>query len=250
MIKNTIAESLFTRQRDQGKLLFALIDVLCHINNNFKKIILIEFESESGIYSDLISSLDSPNCSCRKRVKSYLTKNWDRCFKKLKRVLSNDEIDKTATIEVFEFLKKFIDSYNNVVDDEEHQEIKNRIEVDSHDIITTDDVRSSPVVTVERLTDILNRFGTNIESFLNTLTSFHQDIVSRSSQELPKKGVMGLNFSEVMNLIPNIKTMSGIFVTIASNNYRSLFDYIEEHNCPYKGVSVHKEHDILHIFFY
>jgi hypothetical protein len=219
-------------EKRHGNLLLIILDIL-KSNLTLNRAILLEFESEERIYADLVSSLENPNCSCRTRVSSYFSKYTKKCWYKIRKLLESKECEDSKVVYVLNTIEGYLEQYNNPQEDveEKPETISKSSGEDTQNTKNFDQTNLLYLNEMNEIKDILLSISKNL--------SFG-----------PSQNVMGIKFHEIMNMLPSLDSIAGKFITISTINYQQLFDLIKEHNCSYKGVSIHKEKDILHLFFY
>jgi hypothetical protein len=55
--------------------LFGLFEELTHLSEEIKQSVIKSFEKIPEIYADIVSAIDSPNCTCRGRVANFFQEN-------------------------------------------------------------------------------------------------------------------------------------------------------------------------------
>lgn len=210
---NMISGVPFFDNKAYGNVAFIIISILTQ-DSFLKKKVLEVFASEEAVYPDLISSLENTNCSCKKRVVKFLI---ERFF--------SDFFDKIKSIFLYE--ECGTDKLNQI-----------------YNVISSNIKMENSKVSIENV-------NSNLQKIVPETKIVVQENTQKDTQDkdkpLPKN--IGINYVEIMNMLPNIESISGKFVTIAVWHYEPLFNALKLTNCKYNGVSIHKEGNVLHLFF-
>jgi hypothetical protein len=81
-----------TKNRIEGSFLFALFD-LYKDDAQIKAKVASLFEGDQEVYADVVSSQENPNCSCRGRFASFITRNFHKCYAYFEELFKTDLID-------------------------------------------------------------------------------------------------------------------------------------------------------------
>jgi hypothetical protein len=210
---NMIQGVPFFDNKKHGNVAFFIISILAQ-DSFLKKNILEVFESEEEVYPDLVSSLENSNCSCKKRVINFFEKKFfPDFFDKIKSFFLYEECGNDKLNQIYKMISNHVRMENS-----------NR----SNENVNSNLEKSVPETKIVEQED---------------KQEDKQDNIKRLPQNI------GINYVEIMNMLPNIESISGKFVTIAVWHYEPLFNALKLTNCKYNGVSIHKEGNVLHLFF-
>lgn len=96
-----------TKEYIKGDSLLKILVYLVEISDPVKNLVILNFEKVPEIYADVVSSINNPNCSCRNRVYSYFSSNFETCKKVFLEILQNNQILEND----LEAIKEMVESY-------------------------------------------------------------------------------------------------------------------------------------------
>jgi hypothetical protein len=106
-----------TKAYIRGESLFNVFIYLVETSESIKNLVVLDFEKIPEIYADIVSSINNPNCSCRNRVHSYFSSNFDACKNLFLELFQNNIISENDLETVKEMVESYIPQLNNRYED-------------------------------------------------------------------------------------------------------------------------------------
>jgi uncharacterized protein YutE (UPF0331/DUF86 family) len=101
----------------KGESLFNVLNYLVETSESIKNLVISNFEKMPEVYADIVSSIDNPNCSCRNRVHSYFSSNFDPCKNLFLELFQNNIISENDLETVKEMVESYMPQLNNRYED-------------------------------------------------------------------------------------------------------------------------------------
>jgi hypothetical protein len=112
------SENLFsTKAYLRGESLFNILNYLVETSESIKNLTILNFEKIPEIYADVVSSINNPNCSCRNRVYSYFSSNFDACKNLFLDLFENNIISENDLETVKEMVESYLPQLNTRYED-------------------------------------------------------------------------------------------------------------------------------------
>lgn len=114
----------------RGESLFNVLNYLVETSESIKNLVILNFEKIPEIYADIVSSINNPNCSCRNRVYSYFSSNFDACKNLFLEIFENNIISENELETIKEMVESYMPQLNNRYEDYSGKvvEIDNNVE--------------------------------------------------------------------------------------------------------------------------
>ena len=101
----------------RGESLFNVLNYLVETSESIKNLVILNFEKIPEIYADIVSSINNPNCSCRNRVYSYFSSNFDACKNLFLEIFENNIISENDLETIKEMVESYMPQLNNRYED-------------------------------------------------------------------------------------------------------------------------------------
>ena len=101
----------------RGESLFNVLNYLVETSESIKNLVILNFEKMPEIYADIVSSINNPNCSCRNRVYSYFSSNFDACKNLFLEIFENNIISENDLETIKEMVESYMPQLNNRYED-------------------------------------------------------------------------------------------------------------------------------------
>ena len=101
----------------KGESLFNILNYLVETSESIKNLVISNFEKMPEVYADIVSSINNPNCSCRNRVYSYFSSNFDSCKNLFLEIFENNIISENDLETVKEMVESYMPQLNSRYED-------------------------------------------------------------------------------------------------------------------------------------
>lgn len=117
LFENDSENLLSTKTYLKGESLFNILNYLVETSESIKNLVILNFEKMPEIYADVVSSINNPNCSCRNRVYSYFSLNFDACKNLFLEIFQNNIISENDLETIKEMVESYTPQLNNRYED-------------------------------------------------------------------------------------------------------------------------------------
>lgn len=102
-----------TKIHIKGDSLFNILIYLTEISESIKNLVILNFEKMPEIYADIVSSINNQNCSCKNRVHSYFSSNFEASKNIFLDIFQNNQISENHLEPIKEMVESYIPQLNN-----------------------------------------------------------------------------------------------------------------------------------------